>query len=144
MAKKKKAPKVLNNTFILPFDDAYYFDCDDTLVMWPPGPVAISWPESHKRAIEFKAPHGRNSFWLKPHLKHIQKLKGRARSGGTVVVWSAGGYKWAEEVVRVLDLWDHVDYIMGKPAICFDDQPVGSGIAPRRYFQPKKDEDDVV
>jgi FMN phosphatase YigB (HAD superfamily) len=114
------------------------FDCDDTLVMWDRD---MMFDESAKGVIEFKDPYQKDiSYLLKPHKKHIQKLKGYKNSGWTVMVWSAGGWGWAKTVVETLGLEKHVDIVMSKPRYCYDDLPVGEGIGIRKYYQPKKEE----
>lgn len=112
-------------------DKIVCFDVDDTLVMWaaPAGNVPII-DQLDGSTVN-----------LRPHSKHIQKLKGYARSGWYVIVWSAGGHLWAKSVVESLKLQDYVDMVMSKPSICYDDLPVGEGIAPRRYFSPPREVD---
>lgn len=58
-----------------------------------------------------------------PHFKHIKLLKDFASRGHLVVVWSQGGWKWAETVVRALELSEWVDLIITKPKWHIDDLP---------------------
>lgn len=44
-------------------------------------------------------------------------------NGQIVIVWSAGGYKWAESVVKSLGLSLFVDVAMSKPTWYYDDIP---------------------
>jgi hypothetical protein len=109
------------------------FDVDDTLVMWDdkfhePGPGKVAIVD----------PFDGTTVYLTPHEKHIQKLKGYARCGWFVVVWSAGLGPWAKAVVEALGLQEHVDLIMSKPLVCFDDLPLDEAIGVRKYYQPKK------
>lgn len=81
---------------VLRSDKVLYVDVDQTLVVW----------------------QGEN-YW--PHKKHIQFLKQCSKRGQKVIVWSAGGFEWAERIVRELDLQSHVDLILSKPAWFMDD-----------------------
>lgn len=125
--RNKKTPQVIENK------KSVFWDCDDTLVMWDD---QFTQPGGKKEP--FIDCYDGATLYLKPHKKHIQKLKGYANSGWHVVVWSAGGWKWAKTVVYTLQLEGYVDIIMGKPEICFDDLPVGEGVGRREYYQDKK------
>ncbi len=96
------------------------FDVDDTLVMWDGlannSLVADSHPYKH-----FIDPNDGSKKSLKPHLRHIELLKSLKNRGYTVIVWSAGGGKWANSVVTTLGLADYVDIIMSKPIKWVDD-----------------------
>lgn len=96
------------------------FDCDETLVMW-------SWDAEHdKDAIEIMQPmeNGPLSFnKLVPNKPVIERLKGHAAQGHTIIVWSAGGGSWAEAVVKALDLEKFVSACMSKPQFFYDDLP---------------------
>lgn len=114
----------------MPSHTAVFFDCDDTLVMWSPTPE-----QSEKDGVDFECP---GSFamidgelkpspsWktrLVPHKKHIEQLKLHKMRGHTVVVWSAGGWDWAEAVVKTLKLEQYVDLVINKPIWAYDDLP---------------------
>jgi len=125
-----------------PNDRIVAFDCDDTLVMWE----GREWEPGPNR-VEFHCPislTGDNviiktdTVYLVPHTKHIQKLKGYKRSGYYIIVWSAGGGAWAKEVVRVLGLEEHVDFVTSKPVYLYDDLPLNEAIGQRKYYQLKK------
>lgn len=107
----KQSATVLNN------DNTVFFDVDDTLVLW-------EYPhEQIDNTIVISAQDG-YSVRVLPHLEHIKRLKQfKARAQG-VVVWSQGGWEWAQAVVRALDLDEYVDIIMAKPRWLFDDLPV--------------------
>lgn len=125
-------------------DRVVAFDCDDTLVMW----TGKDWePAAHK--VAFNCPISlmgdgqiirTDTVYLVPHQKHIQKLKGYANTGWFVIVWSAGGGAWAKEVVRVLNLENHVSLVTGKPIYCYDDLPLNEAIGQRKYYMDKKNE----
>lgn len=88
-----------------------FFDCDSTLIMWD--------MEGSPSALSFIL-YGK-TYRLVPHQKHIDKLKEHKAEGFSIVVWSAGGKEWAEEVVKVLNLGTYVDTIISKPTYYYDD-----------------------
>ena len=67
------------------------------------------------------------------HIKLLKQMKGRGRF---IVVWSAGGYKWAKAVVDHLGIGKYVDMIMTKPGVMVDDKPIQDWTT--RVFLPKK------
>jgi FMN phosphatase YigB (HAD superfamily) len=89
------------------------FDCDDTLVSWK------HYPKISKNSIAFNDPSG--TVYLNAIKEHIEALKSHKLRGHTVIVWSAGGADWAEEVVKKLGLESYVDAIMSKPNWFYDD-----------------------
>ena len=130
--RKSKTPIINTN------DKIVSFDCDDTLVMWDnncgePGEGKIAVVDPYRIGD-----NGPIHIYLTPHDKHIQKLKGYARSGYFVIIWSMGGGAWAKNVAEALALTDHVDLITGKPVYLYDDMPLNSAFGERVYFQPKK------
>ncbi len=119
----------IHNENILPFD------CDDTLVMW-------EGKESYKPGpdkIEITDPYDGTILYLKPHKFHIKLLKSHKARGYEVVVWSQSGYKWAEAVVKALDLKSHVDLVMTKPRGYVDDLPCHKWMGEHLYFNERVD-----
>ena len=99
-------------------DNTVFFDVDDTLVMW-------DIPEDREHEVivfeSFSYPTR-----LLPHLKHIELMKQFKARGHLVVVWSQGGYEWAEAVVNRLDIAKYVDIVMSKPKWIVDDLPASA------------------
>jgi hypothetical protein len=81
--------------------------------------------------------NGLISAYVTPHEEHIQKLKEHADRNHFIVVWSAGGYEWAEAVVKGLGLNLYVDLIITKPRWAWDDLPMDEAIDTRCYIKPK-------
>lgn len=104
------------------------FDVDDTLVLWH-----AECYTSDK--IQILCPYGGDYNLLKPHKAHIDLLKKYKGRGLKVVVWSAGGYKWAEAVVKALKLEEFVDYIMTKPSKIVDDLTPNEIFTTRIYLK---------
>ena len=94
-----------------------YVDVDDTLVSWN------HYGQFIEGMIEFTAPESEHPMWLEPITEHIEAIKAHKLRGHTVVVWSAGGADWAEEVVKKLGLILYVDAILAKPNWFYDDLP---------------------
>jgi phosphoserine phosphatase len=112
------------------------FDCDDTLVLWgdkpfEPGPGKERFVDQDGEV-----------FYFRVHAKHVQKLKGYARSGYFVIVWSMSGSAWAKAIVEQLKLQDYVSFVTAKPQYLFDDMPLNEAFGKRMFFQPKKVKDE--
>ena len=54
----------------------------------------------------------------------VRLLREASHRGDYVIVWSRGGYEWAANVIKALDLVDDVNQVMSKPLAYFDDTPV--------------------
>lgn len=105
--------------YVLHSTKAYFFDVDRTLV----------FTDQEVGAFEIRAQvsltpvmfGGREFFTHENHIRLMKDLKAR---GHSVVVWSAGGGAWAEQVVRKLGLESVVDAVMTKPDGICDDKSV--------------------
>lgn len=82
---------------IIPGDNILYSDVDDTLAMW----------QSHATYT--------------PHREHLEIINRFSKRGLPIVVWSAGGYKWARQIVDEYKLNRKVSAIMAKPQWFMDD-----------------------
>lgn len=94
-----------------------FFDVDETLV------ITRDIEHVPHNVLEIQVCEGRKPIKVVPHWDHVRVLRQFSQRGHTVVVWSAGGSRWAQAVVRALDLEDYVDLVMPKPSFYFDDQP---------------------
>jgi hypothetical protein len=117
---------------VIPSTKIVYFDVDDTLVMW-------EWrqfdPEG-KSLIQITDPISGFTEYVMPHSRHIELLKRFKVRGHTIVVWSQGGYAWAEAVVKALDLESAVDLCMTKPDWYVDDLPSSAFMRSPVYLHP--------
>lgn len=112
--------------------DFAYFDCDDTLVMWDTTLINSNLD----KCITFTNPDDSNLKWLLlPNERTIDALKQCKAAGSTVIVWSAGGWDWALEVVRGLGLEEHVDAVLSKPTRYYDDLPASQFMGTRYDLQ---------
>ncbi len=67
----------------------------------------------------------------------VRLVKEESHRGSIVVVWSRGGYEWAESVVVALGLESAVDYVMSKPHAYFDDKDISDWLKHRVFIDPK-------
>ena len=96
------------------------FDVDDTLVMWQ-----SHWRRYDRReCVAIDDPYCGGVILLKPNYDHIRLLRKSKARGAAVVVWSHGGFRWAEAVIKGLGLTMYVDVIMSKPDDYVDDIPI--------------------
>jgi hypothetical protein len=102
-------------------------DCDDTLIMWG------SKNKKHP-FVTIIDPYDGKKAKVRKHLGHIKVLKDRKVRGAFIVVWSAGGYKWAEAVVKALKLENFVDIIASKPIMYVDDKEAVEILGERLYL----------
>lgn len=96
-------------------ESTIFIDCDDTLVMWGKA-------KRGQKVVAVTNTLDGSQDYLRPHKGHIKILKDRKARGSFIVVWSAGGYAWAESVVKALKLQDYVDLVMTKPHAYVDDK----------------------
>ena len=108
-------------------DNTVYFDVDDTLVMWNPSDL-------YKNKISILDPYSDETEQLYINDSHVKMLKRMKSRGKTIVVWSHGGYLWAEAVVKALELEDFVDLILTKVEDYVDDLPVNEWITKNMYL----------
>ncbi len=108
-------------------DNAMFFDVDDTLVMW-----GVS--ELYKQMISIKDPYSDITENLYINESHVKLLKRCKQRGKTIVVWSHGGYLWAEAVVKALRIEDSVDLVMTKMEDYTDDLNVEQWVTKNLYL----------
>lgn len=65
----------------------------------------------------------------------VRLLKEEHHRGTCIKVWSRGGWEWASNVIKALDLVPLVDEVMSKPMAYFDDVPIQEWL-PYRVFLP--------
>jgi len=103
-----------------------YFDVDDTLV---------EWGEPSNSMCSITVEIGGRKLKRKIICCHVEELKRQAESGTKVIVWSAGGAKWAEACVKALKLEDYVDVVLTKPDRIYDDKDSSKWMPERRFYK---------
>lgn len=121
---------------VLRSDMIVFFDVDDTLIGWgkpEPGP-AEHW-------VQVQVPHWRgqtaNHWIIKENVEAIKLHKSR---GHIVVVWSAGGYEWAEAVVKALKMENYVDLVCSKPEWIYDDLEASVWMPKAKHLARKQED----
>lgn len=106
------------NTMILKSDKVVPFDVDKTLIFKSEAPYT-----SETQWLSYDRGEGKvvNSAFI-PHKSQIQLLKYLYVQGHTIIVWSGSGYRWAEAVVKALDLSEYVSLVLSKPQYYVDDR----------------------
>lgn len=118
---------------VISSEQVIFFDCDDTLVMWTENNSGF---QESAETVGVTDPYEKTITYLVPHKPHIKLLKNRHKRGSTIIVWSANGYAWAENVVRALELEPYVHFIMSKPQAYVDDLTAAEILGERMYLQP--------
>lgn len=104
----------------------FFVDIDETIFCWA--------DKKSSKTIGVKDPNDSIVNYGVPHHPHIKILKNKKTRGAHVVVWSAGGYAWAEAVVTALGLQEYVDQIMTKPSSYMDDKLATEFMGERIYL----------
>lgn len=110
------------------------FDVDQTLVMWDETPY-----EPGPGKLKFIMPGNNKTVYLKPHEKHLFTLKTYKPRGFQVIVWSAAGSAWVQEVIKVLGIEKNVDIGMSKLSLYYDDLPADQILGQHLYFHDNID-----
>lgn len=113
---------------VIASESVFMFDVDKTLLMYEHSGTTA--------AVEVFDPYEERNIRLYPNKSNIKLLKRRAKRGATIVVWSADGYRWAEQAVKALGLESYVDFIMSKPQAYIDDLQANQILGERMYFEP--------
>ncbi len=108
-------------------------DVDDTLVMHVKPPYDLE-----SKQVKVQDPlNPLATIEMVVNEPMVRLVREEAHRGTTVVVWSRGGYEWAQNVVVALKLTEVIDYVMSKPTAYFDDKPVEEWLKYRVYLKPE-------
>lgn len=113
---------------IIESENTVFFDVDGTLV--------LAHGEGPGRDISILDPVTHNYITLTAHEPNIRLLEEEHHRGSFVVVWSRGGYEWATNVIKALNLQDRVHIVMSKPLVYFDDVQIDKWLPYRVYLEP--------
>lgn len=113
------------------------FDVDGTLV-YKPGTLPDKEPLEHSMiTIMDPISSTGGTITMAVNLNMVRLLKEEKHRGACVVVWSRGGYAWANAVVTALGLKESVDFCMSKPLAYFDDVPCQEWLQNQVFIDPK-------
>lgn len=110
------------------------WDVDDTLVLWSDDEE----PTKNTPKIIFHDPGLEKMVEARMHLNHIKLLKEQKARGHTIIVWSQGGARYAEAVVKALGLEQYVHLVMTKPSFIVDDLDPIHWLPATFYMKPEK------
>jgi hypothetical protein len=116
---------------VLPCNCPVYCDVDATLLMFSPPP---SNDQTKYETIElsFFEDGPCKKIWVNHH--NVNALKEHKLRKHTTIVWSAGGWQWAERVIKILNLEEYVDCIIQKPSWIIDDL-APEDFMPKNYWK---------
>lgn len=117
--------KVIKNEHVV------YVDVDDTLVLHNP-------PSGEYDYVDVKDPIENRVIRLAIHQPMVRLLKEEFSRGSYIIVWSRGGYQWAENVVSALNLQDYVHQVQTKPLVYMDDKDISEWLTYRIYLSPNE------
>lgn len=112
-------------------ENTAFFDVDETLII----PCDIHEADLDTFVLIFDERINKKLYFNK-YVEHIDLLKQMKARGRYIVVWSAGGFAWAQKVIEVLGLIDVVDLVMTKPG-CYVDDKDANCFMERVYFAGK-------
>jgi hypothetical protein len=101
-----------------------------------------SFDPEGKNLISIHNPEANCSELVMPHERHIQLIRQFKARGHTIVVWSQGGWSWAESVVKTLGIENLVDIVMDKPNWYIDDLPAEAFMRLPIYLHPTNPDKD--
>lgn len=108
-------------------ESTVFCDVDDTLLIWGKA-------KKGQKVIAVTNPHDGEQVYLRPHKGHIKILKDRFARGSYIVVWSAGGFAWANAAIKALGLEKYVHQVMTKPHMYMDDKQPNEIMGERVYL----------
>lgn len=105
-------------------ENVCYFDVDSTLI--------FKETKYYNEAISLD--YYGETWYIRPHLAHVEFLKSLKSRGYHVIVHSANGWKHALNVVNALGLQEYVNEVKTKSIKYIDDRPVEEWFGPRIYL----------
>lgn len=91
-------------------------DIDDTLIIW-------NADTTGNKTITFTEPHTNDIITVVVNENNIRLLKEKKSRGSFIILWSQGGWQYAETIAVALGIEKYVDIVMSKPVGLIDDLP---------------------
>lgn len=117
--------QIIKNEMITPIDVDGTLVIHDELSDIPPGESVQIYDAVTKKHITMRI--------NRPMVRLLREADSR---GDFVIVWSRGGFRWASDVIKALDLVDCVDLVLSKPMAYFDDVEIEQWLPYRVYISP--------
>lgn len=112
-------------TKVIRNDHPWGCDIDDTLLLWD---VPLDTPGV--RVVEFQEPHLKDITRAVVNENNLRLMKEKKQRGCFIVLWTQGGYAYAESVMKALFIENYVDLVMTKPVGLIDDLPSSAWLPP--------------
>lgn len=116
---------------VLNKESVVFCDVDDTLIM-----TSEESPKNPAVQVIVVDPLTEVQLRFRKNFPMIRLLEEEHRRGSTIIVWSRGGWEWAEAVIKALGLENKVQLVMSKPMVYFDDRPIEEWLPYRVYLGP--------
>lgn len=107
-----------------------FYDCDGTLILH----LSAEQLKNHPK-IDILDPVTKKYITVGVNQPMVRLLRESHQRGFCVKVWSRGGWEWASNVLKALELVPYVDEVLSKPMAYFDDMPIETWL-PYRVFLP--------
>jgi hypothetical protein len=104
-------------------------DVDETLILWN------YFEHEQKDTIAITCPYDDVRYSVLPNPGNIRLLIEHSARGHYIIVWSKGGYQWANAVLDALLIKDKVNLIMSKPTTVIDDLPASKWMPDPTYIE---------
>ena len=113
---------------VLENDHCVFFDVDDTLIMW-------KRHDDNAKIVSIYEPSLKVTQDLYVKEAHVELLKRIHGRGKQIIVWSHGGWAWAEAVVNELGISEYVYAVMTKVEDYVDDRDLKEYISKNLYIK---------
>jgi hypothetical protein len=116
---------------VIKSEQVVFFDVDNTLV-YP----AEKYKGHQGALVEVYDAVTKKHVLMRVNEPNMRLLLEEKHRGSFVIVWSRGGYEWAANVLRALDLESKVDLVMSKPLVYYDDLSIDEWLTYRVFLEP--------
>ena len=110
-------------------ENVVFVDVDGTLVL----PLTKK-SRSPNRKVDVYDSITKKFIKMEVHEPNVRLLVEEHHRGSYVIVWSRGGFQWAANVVKALDLTPKVDLVLTKPLLYIDDLKINEWLKYRVFL----------